>query len=372
MGLYRRKDSTKWWMSFVVNGKQYQQPTGTSDKKQAEAILAKVTTRIVEDKWFEKDLSSEISLKEMIERYEGEYTELKDYYQKARDKTIFKHLYAFFGENVTLEEVNAKVGSYQKWREKQVSKKRGTAPDSGTIRKELSLLRRMFNIARKQWKWRIMNPVSDIELPKDSKERVRYLDMDEFRRLFLKLDAAEKPWLKPLVTVAIGTGLRQGNLINLLKTEVKLKDRMIVIDSEKMKNDDYFGNPLAKVSFETLRDVIERDGSGSPYVFNEHGQKLYDRKVQRAFAEVVKAAEIQDFRFHDLRHCFGSYLRQNGVDLATIAALMNHKDQRMTQRYAHLNVESLREPMKKLDNALLRFYDGKNQKKRATGRKSLI
>ncbi|MBZ0154884.1 MAG: site-specific integrase [Alphaproteobacteria bacterium] len=361
MGLYRRKDSSIWWMSFVVNGKQYQKPTGTSDKKLAENILAKVTTRIVEDKWFEKDLSKEITLKEMIERYDREYTEMKDYYQKARDKTIFKHLYAFFGENVTLEEVNARVGSYQKWREKQVSKK-GKSPDSGTIRKELSLLRRMFNVARKQWKWRIMNPVSDIELPKDSKERVRYLDMDEFKRLFVKLDAAEEPWLKPIVIVAIGTGLRQGNLINLLKTEVRLKDKMIVIDSEKMKNDDYFGNPLANVAFETLKDFIENDVTDCPYVFNDNGTKLYDRKVQRAFVRVIRTAEIQDFRFHDLRHCFGSYLRQNGVDLATIAALMNHKDQRMTQRYAHLNVESLRRPIRKLDSALLRFYDVKSQK----------
>lgn len=363
MGLYRRKDSSVWWMSFVVNGKQHQKPTGTSDKKLAEAILAKVTTQIVEDKWFEKDLSKEITLKEMIERYEREYTEIKDYYQKARDKSIFKHLYAFFGENVTLEEVNARVGSYQKWRERQVSKK-GKPPDSGTIRKELSLLRRMFNVARKQWKWRIMNPVSDIELPKDSKERVRYLDMDEFRRLFVKLEAAEEPWLKPIVNVAIGTGLREGNLINLLKAEVRLKDKMIVIDSEKMKNDDYFGNPLARVALETLKGVIENDVTDCPYVFNDMGTKLYDRKVQRAFARVIKAAEIQNFRFHDLRHCFGSYLRQNGVDLATIAALMNHKDQRMTQRYAHLNVESLRRPIKKLDSALLRFYDVKNKTKR--------
>ncbi len=110
----------------------------------------------------------------------------------------------------------------------------------------------------------------------------------------------------------------------------------------------------------TQRYAHLSDTSECPHVFHENGKKLYDRKVQRAFRKTVKEAEIADFSFHDLRHCFGSYLRQNGVELDIIAELMNHKDLRMTRRYAHLNVEALRGPVKQLDEALLRFYDADN------------
>ncbi len=53
MGLYRRKDSPFWWMSFSANGKPFRRPTGTKDRKKAEKILAKIQTQITEDKWFE-------------------------------------------------------------------------------------------------------------------------------------------------------------------------------------------------------------------------------------------------------------------------------------------------------------------------------
>ena len=71
-------------------------------------------------------------------------------------------------------------------------------------------------------------------------------------------------------------------------------------------------------------------------------------KIQRAFTKALKKAEISNFHFHDLRHCYCSYLRQQGVDLHTIATLAGHKDLRMTKRYAHLNVDNLREAVAKL------------------------
>lgn len=55
MGLYRRNDSTTWWMSFSVDGRSYRRATGTTDKKLADAILAKVKTQIIEGKWFDKE-----------------------------------------------------------------------------------------------------------------------------------------------------------------------------------------------------------------------------------------------------------------------------------------------------------------------------
>jgi integrase len=64
--------------------------------------------------------------------------------------------------------------------------------------------------------------------------------------------------------------------------------------------------------------------------------------VNRVFIPTVRRAEIQDFRFHDLRHSFASRLAMKGVDLATIGKLMGHHGIRMTERYAHLTEDRLR------------------------------
>ena len=133
--------------------------------------------------------------------------------------------------------------------------RKGVRP--ATILKELGMLRRMFNVARKQWKWKIPNPVSEIELPKVSNSRVRYLDHDEQERLFKALDEIEEKWLKPFVTLAIETGLRLSNLCNLLWSEVNIFTKLITITAEKMKNRDNLGIPLTDVAYNTSERASE-------------------------------------------------------------------------------------------------------------------
>jgi integrase len=344
LSLYKRKDSDIYWMSYVVDGKRERKSTGTNNRNLADKIHAKITVDIEEGRHFENQAKKR-TLKEMISRFQQEHTEHRDYYPKARDKSIFKRLYAFFGEAATLKEVENLVGGYEYHRKKKNAK-------PATILKELGLLRRMSNVARKQWKWKISNPVSDIELPKVRNERVRYLKPDEYTRLMTALDESDEKWLKPFVLVALDTGLRLSNLCNLSWSEVSLFENKIEIEAEKMKNDDYIGIPLTERAYNKLREV-RKFQSISGYVFHDNGEKLYDRKVQRAFTKVLQKAGITNFRFHDLRHTFASYLRQRKVDLYTISKLLGHKDTRMTKRYSHLNVDNLREAVSKLSHVLV-------------------
>jgi site-specific recombinase XerD len=85
-------------------------------------------------------------------------------------------------------------------------------------------------------------------------------------------------------------------------------------------------------------------------VFHDNGEKLYSRKVQRAFVEALRVAKIEDFHFHDLRHSFASRLVQSGVDIYAVQKLLGHKDGRMTQRYAHLSIENLRSAISNMKN----------------------
>lgn len=66
----------------------------------------------------------------------------------------------------------------------------------------------------------------------------------------------------------------------------------------------------------------------------KNGEKL--KSVKKAWANILKLAQIKNFRWHDLRHHFASKLAMGGVDLNTIRELLGHSDIQMTLRYAHL------------------------------------
>ncbi len=365
MGLYRRGKT--YWFTISHDGGRIQESTGTGNKKLAERIYAKSFQEIQEGRWFER--KDELRpFGEMLERFTKELSMKGIGMQVARAKSIVKHLEAFFGKDVTLRDMGRRIGEYEFHRLSQTTK-RGKAPDSGTIRRELCLLRRMFNIAQKQWKWNASNPVSTIELPRESKGRVRYLSPDELGRLFEALECVSDGWLKPFVFMALDTGLRLNNLCGLTWKEVDLPSRCIFIDSGKMKNNEYHATPLTARAVMVLEE-LRKVRSLSNHVFHDKGHPLQDRKVQRAFIRALDRANIEDFRFHDLRHTYASYLRQNGVALDLISKLLGHKDLRMTERYAHLSLDPLKEAVKALENPVYRGeVDGICYKSATVGKK---
>ncbi len=143
--------------------------------------------------------------------------------------------------------------------------------------------------------------------------------------------------------VAAWTGLRRRNVLELKRHEVNLAQRAIYIEGEQVKNGQDQGKPIPGPVYEVLaRRMKVIHMSGTPYILgDEHGRPYHKQKVHRHFRKALKKAQITDFRFHDLRHCYGSWNAQNGVDLLPLSMLLGHKDLRMTKRYSHLNTASL-------------------------------
>ncbi len=339
----------------MQDGKRIQSSLETTNKKRAEKRLVKVLTEIQDGRWLEFQISKR-PLKEMLDRYLKEYTVesvAKGYWYTGKVTTLFKHFYDFLGYDATLGTVEERIGEYETHRKLEGAK-------NNTIIAELSLLRRVFNIARKQWKWKFANPLSSIEFPKPGNGRVRYLTPDEYKRLMDALDnlKPKDKWLKPVIIIALETGLRLGNIAGLLWMEVNLANRMIVIDADKMKNDDYIGLPLTDEALSVLSE-FEKIRT-SEYVLHSGDVRRFYRKVSNTFRKLLKAAEITNFHFHDLRHTFASLHAQSGTDIYTLQKLMGHKDGRMTRRYAHLSVASLKKAVAKLNGSVTNLLHGQD------------
>lgn len=124
--------------------------------------------------------------------------------------------------------------------------------------------------------------------------------------------------------------MRKGNILNLKWEQVDLRNGFILLDVTK--NGDRHEIPINNTLRATLLSLQRR--LDIPFYDKVTGKPY--KEVRKSFATACRKAGIQDFRFHDLRHCFASSLIMAGVDLTTIKELLNHKSLTMTLRYAHL------------------------------------
>lgn len=347
-GLYRPKGSKTVWMTYTYQGKSRRESTGTDDVKLAKKILDNVKYQIAHDKFLEYDYRQK-TFKELIDKFHESQG------INAREQSHIRFLTEFFGENATLKQIDERCGEFESWRRKIYKSA------NATIVKDLGFLRRVFNIAKKQWKWKVENPVSNIELPEVKNKRIRFLSDDELERMLDSLE--ESPdWLRTSTMLALFTGLRVENVLDLKWVEINLDKNIIMKDFEDMKNDEYLGIPI-NASARAVLEECAKVKCLSGDVFHDTGQHIYYGKQNRAFREARERAKVENFKFHDFRHCFCSYLRQRGVDLHTISKLVGHKDTRMTERYAHLSVESLRKPSAEMDD-FFTIFSKKRQEKR--------
>ncbi len=215
-----------------------------------------------------------------------------------------------------------------------------------------------------------VHPLADLEaLDVADDERIRYLTPDESRRLRAALKArddeartgrtnankwrAEREYelmpaigtysdhITPMVLLSLNTGLRQGELFSLSWSSVDLQLKTITILASHSKGNNTRHIPLNAEALAVLQAIKPEVATGLVFKSPVTG-KRFDN-VKKAWAEVTKAAEVPDLRWHDMRHDFASQLVMRGVPLYTVQKLLGHSNPRMTQRYARLAPQKLAE-----------------------------
>lgn len=261
----------------------------------------------------------------------------------------------------------------EKWRSARL--KAGIKPS--TVNRDLAALKSALN---KAVEWGVIqeNPIAKVRrLKVDSSPMVRFLSEDEEGRLRSALFQREQcirqrrdnsnEWrrqrgyqllpdlrqfhyadhLTPLVLLSINTGIRKGELFSLTWEHVDLKTQMITIEGGTTKSQQTRHIPLNKEALFVLQNWQDQTGQTTGLVFpGPKGKKMGN--VKRSWGKVLKAAEIECFRWHDLRHHFASRLVMRGVDLNTVRELLGHSDIQMTLRYAHLAPEHKAAAVEKL------------------------
>lgn len=155
--------------------------------------------------------------------------------------------------------------------------------------------------------------------------------------------------LRPLVMLALNTGLRRGELLGLRWEAVNLDAKLLTVVAETAKSGHTRRIPLNAEAFEVLSAWHKRQGKPGTdaLVFPGHGGERMTR-IDTAWESLMTKAALKNFRLHDCRHHFASKLVQAGVDLYTVKELLGHSEIAMTERYSHLAPDNLRVAVEKV------------------------
>jgi integrase len=202
----------------------------------------------------------------------------------------------------------------------------------------LSLLTTVFNKAT-DWGWDSSNPCVGIKKFKE-KSRERFIQGDEITRFFESLNEEPSEVFRDFFYIALLTGARRDNVqamhwndINFNRSEWRIKET---------KNGEAQTIPLASQAIDILKQ--RHENRNSDWVFPSSTSKSgHIEEPKRAWKNLLKRAEIEDLRIHDLRRTLGSWQAANGANSYIIGKSLGHKTQQATAIYARLNIDPVRE-----------------------------
>jgi len=189
-----------------------------------------------------------------------------------------------------------------------------------TLKRELSPLQNMFEVARDEWGL----PARENPLSKIRQRRERRLKDGELERLTLSAQHCRNPLILPIVLFAVETGMRRSEILSLMWNEVIPAKRLAVLS--QTKNGHSRTIPLSTRALSALQRVHKTEDRIFPMTANA---------FRLAWERLRARAGLLDLRFHDLRHEAISRFFEMGLSVPEVALISGHRDPRMLFRYTH-------------------------------------
>ena len=298
------------------------------------------------------DVKREVNLRmsALIDRYWSQYGIKKR--SADREKSILEGIRSELGKTF-VREVDGNAVS--RWYE-NLTAVHELSP--GTAVRHFNVMHHMMKKAATIWTKDTgidRNPADHVEVKRPDDQRDRYLSEDELRRLKVALD--EKIYrkgtkdfnktfcrLRMIVLIAVTTGMRMSEIFGLKWSDVMYNEGLLAVRA-KLKGGKMRYVPMPPELADELRRFMPQPANNVVYIAGNNHEQIFPPKdgakgerqrVEGSFEDLLERADIQDFRFHDLRHTFASWYMMNGGDLYELAKILGHSNIKMTERYAKL------------------------------------
>lgn len=348
-----RQREGKWQARISI--KDYPPVAKTFSNKADAVAWAKITeSEMIRGAFIKRTDAERTTLREALDRYQREIT-----VKKRGFKTEHLRIEKWKETRLALRSLaSLRPTDFAKYRDQRIES--GMAPS--TVRLELAIISHLFNVAKKEWGYEgTANPIESIRMPSANNARSRLFQPGEEFYLFKALSPGKRgakgienagcnaPWLKPLVQLALETGMRRGELLSLKWEHIDFETQVAFLAITK--NSRPRSVPLSTSALAVLIR-LGTNTNGVVFPVTENAVKLsFTRAVRRARrlyeADCVMLQRetdprmLQDLHFHDLRHVAITNLAEKLPNIVELAAVSGHSDVRMLKRYYHPKAEAL-------------------------------
>lgn len=351
MSLVKRANSKYWYVQFQIDHQTIIRSTRTTDRKVAERIAAKIRSEAVNEVMLGEKKS--ITLEEALDRFIASKVGTPNHANlKYRRRTVLKLIVG----STPLSRISSEI--LEQFKQKRTVQ----GCSAQTIKHGINFILGAIKMAKRDG---YQTQAIDPPVVKVRNGRLRYLSIDEERRLLAELDPFRQsnglaaPELRSgrrlkelqanydLVVMLLDTGARYNEIATLKWDQIDLETQSIRLWRSKVANE--------SVIFMTRRveDILTRRFAEKTnrYVFSNSKGKPRGYSVI-AIRKAIRRAGLTDCTIHTLRHTHATRLIQNGLSIYEVKAVLGHTDIRTTMRYAHLEQVAITSKARDMINRL--------------------
>jgi len=326
VSLYKR--GNVWWAYFFSQGIRHQYSTGTSNRRQAETIEAKLKEEVNNRRFQIVQPNPDMRFDELAARF------LASGSVRPHHVYHLKILFPYFSGTPILRITKSMTEEFRKAR-----RLRNKSIKDATVNRDLSVLRHILYWAVDE-QLLAANPLARLRMARERRTKRQVLSVAEEQALL----AAANDHLLVMITLALDTGMRRGEITSQRWDDIDFSRNLLSVTHSKTPEGESREIPLTK----RLRDLLLPDRRMTGLVVDYCGRPVHT--VKRAWKTALKNGCLRHVRFHDLRHTFNTRLMEAGVLQEIRMALMGHSSGKSVHSiYTHIELPVMREAIGKLE-----------------------
>ena len=325
MSLWKR--GNVWWAYFYVDGIRKQSSTGTSNRRQAEAVLQKMKAEANAARHQLVQMDPDLTYAALVARFIGSGI--------VRPHHIYhlKFLLPYFGGMQVLRLTKNMALEYRRFR------MAGRSIKDATVNRDLSVLRHTLYWAVDE-QLIAANPLARLRMARERRTKRQVLSFEEEQKIL-----PEAPGhLRDMIIAALDTGMRRGEITGQLWEDIDFSRRLLSVTKSKTPEGEAREIPLTTRLCELLK--ARRQEQGIVFQYQDSPVRI----IKRSWSSTLRRAGVRHVRFHDLRHTFNTRLMEAGVMQEIRMALMGHSSGKSVHStYTHVELPVKREAIARLE-----------------------
>jgi integrase len=323
------KRGNLWWSNLYSGGIRHQYSTGSSNRRQAENIEAKLKEELNNERFQIVKADPDLKFGELAARFIASGS--------VRPHHLYhlKFLLPFFSETAVLRLTRSLTDEFRKFRQA------GNAViKDATINRDMSVLKHILY-------WGVdeqllqANPLARMRLVRERRTRRQVLSVAEEQVLL----GSAKNHLYGMVLMALDTGMRRGEITTQLWEDIDFSQKVLFVTHSKTPEGESREIPLT----ERLHGYLLKDRQTMGLVISFKGRSV--RIVKRTWKTALRNAKLRHIRFHDLRHTFNTRLMEAGVLQEIRMAIMGHSSgSKVHSIYTHIELPAKRKAIRTLES----------------------